>query len=388
MIADVPPDTLMLPPSGLRQRRWWRVWCLPAPLSIASPSPGTTVATVARPHRRNRRQVLGCQRRTEALRHVPASPAGTSQVGREFRSSRLTADPRRSDGEVEDVEVVATSSTRPMSLDQQHADAVGATARRRSPRRTRINEPAAGRQQHGARAASAATPTSFCSPRASPRLAMHGGGPSSARAVRPSWSTSPTVALSRRGDPEVFLDGEVGEEHHVLPRAHQTSPRPAVRGLGGEVVAVEVDVAGHRHEAADSVDQRGLAGTVRADHPDDLTGADAQRDLVERLQTAEAHRDLVGREHHRSVVERALDPRGHRERDCTRCRGGGDGRDGRGVDRRSTGDAGMCERGAAGWPPGISASSCRSGQSRRGQSRQLGPTGTSAEVSPRSSPAP
>ena len=39
-------------------------------------------------------------------------------------------------------------------------------------------------------------------------------------------------------------------------------------------------------------------------------------------------------------------------------------------------------------PPGASASSCRSGQSRRVQSRQAGPTGTSAVTSERSRPAP
>jgi hypothetical protein len=47
------------------------------------------------------------------------------------------------------------------------------------------------------------------------------------------------------------------------------------------------------HEAADDVEQRGLAGAVRADDTDDLALGDGSRHIRESGESTESHSDLL-----------------------------------------------------------------------------------------------
>ena len=46
-------------------------------------------------------------------------------------------------------------------------------------------------------------------------------------------------------------------------------------------------------DARDEVEQRRLAGAVRADHADDLALVDVQVEVVDHLEAAERHRDAL-----------------------------------------------------------------------------------------------
>ena len=69
-------------------------------------------------------------------------------------------------------------------------------------------------------------------------------------------------------------------------------PRPrSARGVGGEradVVAEQLDAPVGRDEPADGVHDRGLAGAVGADEPDDLVLVDVEVDAVDDAPLAEA----------------------------------------------------------------------------------------------------
>ena len=80
------------------------------------------------------------------------------------------------------------------------------------------------------------------------------------------------------------LDGAHAEEDlQVLEGARETEPRQLVRGHAGDVLAGEQDApAARRVETGDHVEQRGLAGAVRADHGKDLAGLDCEAHAVER----------------------------------------------------------------------------------------------------------
>ena len=67
-------------------------------------------------------------------------------------------------------------------------------------------------------------------------------------------------------DLHVLQHGERLEQLHELEGAHETAPRSPLRRKAGDVVAIEGDAAfGRRAEARDRVEQRRLAGAVRAD---------------------------------------------------------------------------------------------------------------------------
>ena len=96
-----------------------------------------------------------------------------------------------------------------------------------------------------------------------------------------------------RGDGQVLHHGEVVEELDALPRPGQAEPGAGVGRKGREVTAVELDPALAAHEPGDGVDERGLAGPVGSDQPDELALADLQVDVDEGADSAEAHRDPV-----------------------------------------------------------------------------------------------
>ena len=83
------------------------------------------------------------------------------------------------------------------------------------------------------------------------------------------------VALA--GDGDRLGDGERREEPGVLERATEAGDGPLVRLPVGDVEAAEADPAAlDRQEPRDAVHQRGLAGAVVADEPDDLAVASSR----------------------------------------------------------------------------------------------------------------
>ena len=93
-------------------------------------------------------------------------------------------------------------------------------------------------------------------------------------------------------DLDRLAHGELGEQRRGLERAAEAHACPArAAPCRRDVVAEELDRARARHEAADGVHQRRLAGAVGADEADDLVVADAQRRVVDGDDAAEANGD-------------------------------------------------------------------------------------------------
>ncbi len=95
---------------------------------------------------------------------------------------------------------------------------------------------------------------------------------------------------------EVLAHGEVVEQLDRLPGARHALPGAGVGAQAGDVGAVDGDRAEVRHEAGDRVDERRLAGPVRADQPDQLAGLDFEVDVDDGVHAPERHRDPAGGE--------------------------------------------------------------------------------------------
>src|SRR5204862_7337518 len=94
-----------------------------------------------------------------------------------------------------------------------------------------------------------------------------------------------------RADHDVLQDGQAGEQPDALERARDAEPGQLL-GPGAQRAAGPADGAPlGPDEAADDVEERGLAGTVGADDPDDPAGSDGERPVVEGHQAAEPHND-------------------------------------------------------------------------------------------------
>src|SRR5262249_52775649 len=80
-----------------------------------------------------------------------------------------------------------------------------------------------------------------------------------------------------------------------------------VRGRAQQAAIVEVELACVRPvQPRDDVEERCLAGAVRADQADDLSLLDLERDLVDRDDPPESPCDLANREQcHRATVNTA-----------------------------------------------------------------------------------
>ena len=106
------------------------------------------------------------------------------------------------------------------------------------------------------------------------------------------------------GDGEVLAHGQVVEQLDRLPRPGQTAPGTDVWRQAGDVGAVQLDRAAMLHESGDGVDERGLAGAVRADQTDQLAGLDVEIDTDHGVHAAERDRDAAGGQHraHGSVT--------------------------------------------------------------------------------------
>ena len=103
-------------------------------------------------------------------------------------------------------------------------------------------------------------------------------------------------------DHDVAADGHAAEEREILEGAADAERRHAMTRLLQELVAVESDAAGFRLiEAAEAIEQRRLAGAVRADEAANLPAPDLEGHFVQRDDAAEADRQLADRQQRRAV---------------------------------------------------------------------------------------
>src|SRR5262249_30206592 len=101
----------------------------------------------------------------------------------------------------------------------------------------------------------------------------------------------------------VFSHRHGCERFDHLECAAHPEPRNPVRWLAGDRVAIERDAPGVRPvDAADAVEQRGLAGAVGPDHAKDLAFAHVEADLVQCGYAAEALGHAVDREQRRHTL--------------------------------------------------------------------------------------
>ncbi len=97
------------------------------------------------------------------------------------------------------------------------------------------------------------------------------------------------LALGVRADHDVLQQGHRREQGEVLERASDAEAGDPVGGGVDQVLPFEHHPPGGRLvDAADDVEHRGLASTVRADQTTDLTFVDVERQSVERHDPAEA----------------------------------------------------------------------------------------------------
>jgi hypothetical protein len=95
-------------------------------------------------------------------------------------------------------------------------------------------------------------------------------------------------------DQQVLQHGGVLEQLDVLEGARDAQRRHLVRGALRELDAVEVDAAaGGRVDAADQVEDCGLAGAVGADQREDLAPLHVEADLVDGQHATEAHAQVA-----------------------------------------------------------------------------------------------
>src|SRR3989442_7421814 len=103
-------------------------------------------------------------------------------------------------------------------------------------------------------------------------------------------------------DHDVLEHGQRREEREVLERPPDAERRDAMGRQPEDRAAVEADVASvGRVEAAQAVEERRLAGAVRADEADDRSLVHVERDGVEREDAPETDREVVnGQDRHQA----------------------------------------------------------------------------------------
>lgn len=86
-------------------------------------------------------------------------------------------------------------------------------------------------------------------------------------------------------NPQGVGDRQRREEAGLLERAAQALHRPSVGGAPSDVDAVQEDAAAvGRLEPTHEVEQRGLAGSVVTDDPDDAAGVDGPTVIAAELE--------------------------------------------------------------------------------------------------------
>ena len=95
-------------------------------------------------------------------------------------------------------------------------------------------------------------------------------------------------------DHDVLEHGQRREEREVLERPPDAERRDAMGRQPEDRAAVEADVASvGRVEAAQAVEERRLAGAVRADEADDGAALDVEAEPVEGDDAAEVNREIA-----------------------------------------------------------------------------------------------
>ena len=98
-----------------------------------------------------------------------------------------------------------------------------------------------------------------------------------------------TAALRGRRDQDVLEDRHPGEWSRHLVRAGDAEPAPLGRPFRGDVAAAKLQGAGVRGKRpGEDVEQRRLAGPVRAHDPDRHAGMEGEVDTAQHRQRAEA----------------------------------------------------------------------------------------------------
>ena len=122
--------------------------------------------------------------------------------------------------------------------------------------------------------------------------------------VRGPFLAAGTGQTQRVGD-EAGAAEMMGTGEHVVAHGHGAEQgdvleRPADASIDDPVLAHPAQgLAGQAYltvlravDAADAVEQRGLAGAVRADQAADLAEVDRERHTLQRADHAKAHRDI------------------------------------------------------------------------------------------------
>src|SRR5882672_1332310 len=104
-------------------------------------------------------------------------------------------------------------------------------------------------------------------------------------------------------DRHVLDEGHVGNQLHMLERSGDTTPAHVARNDVRHRLAEQTQVSrGRAQGTADEVEQRALAGTVRAQKAEDLSSADVEADVVDRNETAEGSTHLRRRKQRQACI--------------------------------------------------------------------------------------
>ncbi len=107
------------------------------------------------------------------------------------------------------------------------------------------------------------------------------------------------VVLQVRAHREIFVHGQVGENHAALGHMAESAGDDPVRGQGGDVLAEKLDPAAFRaKQSGDGLKRGGLARAVAADERDDLALIDLDRDALDRLDLSVVDVDVLDLEKH------------------------------------------------------------------------------------------
>src|SRR5262249_52752226 len=108
-------------------------------------------------------------------------------------------------------------------------------------------------------------------------------------------------------DHNVFERGHAEENLQVLERARHAPARELFRRKRGHLLAGKSHAALRGQvETGDEIEQRGLAGAVRADDRKDEAGRDRQAYVIDRVHAAEGDREMLGNEDHARLKSSAL----------------------------------------------------------------------------------
>src|SRR5262245_14705354 len=92
---------------------------------------------------------------------------------------------------------------------------------------------------------------------------------------------------------QVLDHGHVRKQLAMLERARDTEPGDVVWRAATQVLTAKADAPAAAVEAADAIEDAGLAGTVRTDQGEQLSRLDRERDAVEHDEAAEPQREVL-----------------------------------------------------------------------------------------------